>query len=271
MEKAAFGSDSVQAYTNTDSNGGTRQDGATNIYYNFRGTSDITKKTVDFAANDVSFTTNEDGDLYVAFSYIALKSNPTATQVVVYKILKSKPDDFTLLTTIDFNALEIDDEVNFCPTQVEFDPKYKLALHIMNNCHVKSHLYAVNTIFTYVLESDPSVANRQPVSFDIDPTTEFTGNAKFCPFDDHFVIYAEEASTIIAVEKFQSLTQFNIPLANFGLTNFQSFDCMSNSGLFAVGGMDQAKKGSNDDPTYSYGIFWGNTGFNNSKFVNKLF
>lgn len=267
LPESAFGSNSVQAYTNTYAEGGVRKEGQTFVYYNFKGTKQIYTQKVEFSANNVAFTSDSDGNLWAALSYLANDSDTVHTQVVIYKVDHTKPSEWTLVKTLNSSVLEIDDPKEFCPTQVEFDPVTTGNLHILSNCHLKGYLYTATKIYTFNVEAKPDVAVKASVSFDINTTSEFQGVAQFCPFNENFVVYSTQANKVIVIEKKQSLSYSTVSLGDYGLETFESFDCMSNAGLYAVGGKIQGANG----PKYNYGIFWGNVGFDESKFVNKLF
>lgn len=135
----------------------------------------------------------------------------------------------------------------------------------MSDCQIKGYQYARKKLYSYRANSSPDLSNKSVISFDFDPTKEFTGSAKFCPFENNFVIYSTEANIVIAIDKRPSLSLYNIPLADYGMSNFQSFDCMSTIGMYAISG-----KSSSNEELYNYGIFYGNKEYNDDKFVSVV-
>ena len=271
FQDSAFGSATVQAYANTFANGGTKKDGTTLIFVNFYKDKNVHTYTVPtYAANDVAFTTDSAGNLYVALSYLQSEKNiEIATHVDIYMVDPLKPKTFTLHKTLSWLNMDVTNSMDFCPTQVEFDPASEKELHILSDCSVKGRLYTSNKIYSYTIGQQPESSAKEPVSFDVDPTAEFQGVAKFCPFGSNFIVYSLQANAVVVIDKTQTLTHYTIPLKDYGLTNLSSFDCMSNVGMYAIGGNSEATKDA--APTYNYGIFWGNVGYNEQKFVNTLF
>lgn len=68
------------------------------------------------------------------------------------------------------------------------------------------------------------------------------------------------------VSKTPSLSHYTIPLSDFGYSSTVDFHCMSNIGMYGVRGQQNTKNGS----AFIYGLFWGNVGYNNGKFVNQI-
>jgi hypothetical protein len=222
----------------------------------------------EYAANDVAFSEDVKGWVYIAFSYIVNKANPDQKEnfVDIYKIDPANPG--TLIPVIKLNYIEIlADNVNdFCPTQVQFDPADVTLLHILSDCLVTGYQYARKKLYSYRTRASPDFANKAAISFDFDPNQELMGTAKFCPFENNFLIYSTEANIVIAIDKRPSLSLYQIPLSAYGMTNFVSFDCMSTIGMYAIAGNAQG-----NDETYNYGIFSGNKGYNDDKFVSIVF
>jgi hypothetical protein len=135
-------------------------------------------------------------------------------------------------------------------------------VHIMSDCLIKGYQYSRKKLFSYRTRSSPDFANKSALSFDFDPNQEFYGIAKFCPFEKNFLIYSTEANIAIAIDKRSSLSLYQIPLAAYGMTNYKSFDCMSTIGMYAIAG-----SANGNDELYNYGIFYGNKGYNDDKFV----
>lgn len=222
--------------------------------------------TADYLANDVSFSEDVKGVVYIALSYLA-GADPTVPEsfVDLYRVTPDKPDTFEKIIRVGYVEALAEDVNDFCPTQVQFDPSDVTVVHIMSDCQIKGYQYARKKLYSYRAKSSPDFANKSVISFDFDPTKEFTGSAKFCPFENNFVIYSTEANIVIAIDKRPSLSLYNIPLADYGMSNFESFDCMSTLGMYAIAG----KSSANDD-LYNYGIFYGNKEYNDDKFVSVV-
>jgi hypothetical protein len=142
-----------------------------------------------YAANDVAFTFHN-GKLYAAFSFIESQMNEAYTRVDIYEVDPDKSKDFTLVKSLDWIGLNVSNSKEFCPTQVEFDPVRTNDLHILSDCTQKNIYHTSNKIYTYTLGTDSILSLQEPVSFDVDPNADLRGSAKFCPFEDNFVVYS---------------------------------------------------------------------------------
>lgn len=193
FQDSAFGSASFQAYSNTYAQGGTKQQGQTYVYWNKRGTTDIITKNVEYMANDVAFTTNKDGDLYIAFSYLSVDSQQKfalGSQIEVYMVSNSDPSNWTLVKTLDWTTLEASRSRDFCPMHVKFDRKWITGLHILSNCAFTQSYHSGAMIYTIDVENNSISSIRPTVDIDLAPGMEITGAINFCPFADNFLVYS---------------------------------------------------------------------------------
>ena len=269
LQDSAFGSASFQAYSNTFIGGGSKQQGQTYVYYNLRGSKDIVTKNVEYLANDVAFTTNKDGDLYIAFSYLSVDSEQKFTlgsQVEVYMVSHTDPTTWTLTKTLDWAALQVVRFRDFCPVHLKFDRKWVTDLHILSNCAFTQIYKAGAKIFTIDVENNSVSSIKPTVDIDLAPGKEISGRIGFCPFADNFLVYALDLNIVIMTSKRPSLNHYTIPLTDFGYTSTVDFHCMSNIGMYGVRGTQPTENGT----AIIYGLFWGNVGYNNGKFVNQI-
>jgi hypothetical protein len=185
--------------------------------------------------------------------------------VDTYKIDVKNPAAWTKISTVDWTSVQAENSSTFCPNQIKFDAKMTTTLHILSSCSLSKTYNNGVKIFTLDVENK-SGAIRPTVDVDITPGQEFTGLVGFCPFDDNFVVYSLTANTVIMVSKNPSLSHYTVDLDANGLTNSVDFHCMSNSGMYGV----KSTTGAGTAMTYTYGLFWGNSGFNNGKFINQI-
>jgi hypothetical protein len=80
------------------------------------------------------------------------------------------------------------------------------------------------------------------------------------------VIYSFENQVVISIDKDPSLSSFTINLSNWGLANFDTFDCMSRIGMFALSSVENRQ----GDTKFNYGLFFGNEEYNADKYVNVV-
>lgn len=260
-QDSAFGSASFQAYTNTFAKGGAKQLGQTLVYYNPRGTTDIYTQTVEYVANDVAFTTDKDGNLYVALA----KSDYTAVEVYVVGV--NTPKAWQLLKTLDWAAVQSSRQKGYCPSKVKFDTENLTDLHILSNCAYTMDYNSGVKIFTLDVLNNTVSSIKPTVDVDISPGQDFSGNVGFCPFSDNFVVYSIFTNMVVMISKTPTLSHYTIPLKDFGFTNTLEFHCMSNIGMYGVKTKNSGQAGQY---TFTYGLFWGNVGYNSGKFVNQI-
>lgn len=201
----------------------------------------------------------------MAFSYLAgdQKTFSNGSKIEVYMVSNSDPSNWTLVKTIDWTTLEAARSRDFCPMHLKFDKKYLTDLHILSNCAFTQSYHSGAKIYSIDVENSTVSSLRPTVDIDLAPGTEITGRIGFCPFDENYIVYALDQNIVIMTSKRPTLSHYTIPLSDFGYTSTVDFHCMSNIGMYGV-------RGQQADNKFVYGLYWGNVGFNNGKFVNQI-
>lgn len=250
--------------------GGVRKQGDTRIYLVSSADGSITR-TVDYYAESIAFSMDTENNFYVALSNYSIDDtksyNPDESFVEVYKRTANQPGSWDKIAFIDRYSLDAVDDLDFCPGQLHFDPVDGKKLHILSHCGLKGDKVTRDKIYTQIIDASGTIhGHGQVLPFNIDSSYSRGVIPNFCPFDNHFVIYSYESQTVQIIEKYPTISVFNIPLSNWQLNSFDTFDCMPRIGMFALSSSGQA--GSTGK--INYGLFYGNQEYNADKYVNTF-
>jgi len=186
LQQSSYGGERIQAYAFTRS--ADSEYPSTTILYYFGHHQKIWKQRIDHHSKDLVFSSDVEGNLYVAAILKPSKST-TIPEIPIYKISPENPSEMVLFSKLHKLSLEIPLDREFCPVQLKIDPVFISQLHVLSNCFHDHHFYSSPYIFTFDMERRDYLGK---ILIDANLNKSLKTELNFCPFSGSFLIHVPE-------------------------------------------------------------------------------
>ena len=151
-----------------------------------------------------------------------------------------------------------------CATQVEFCPKNNLMLHIVSVCPDSA---GSSQFYSRILSYE---IGAEPIRADV-ILPHGSASVRVCPLGSSYAVMDSHNEQLYLVDTQGSRSQYNVDIADLGLSNVQTLYCLKANSQYAIASHSTASSGTGThQDMINFGVFYGNELLNAQRRTNKI-